>query len=46
MEISGLLLERHGISHSTIQLESSHDMKPLDALTACREGTGCVANNR
>lgn len=46
VKISDLLLERHGISHSTIQLESSHDMKSLDALTTCREGTGCVATNR
>jgi len=45
-EIANMLSRTHGISHSTIQLETSHAMKPSLALTACREGTGCAVRPR
>lgn len=45
-EINGLLRERFLISHSTVQLESTHDLKVHDDDPQCRVGTECTPNNR
>ncbi len=39
-----LLRERFGITHSTIQVEISHDTLPECAERSCREGTACSLN--
>ncbi len=36
-----LLSNRFRIDHSTIQLETTHDMRPQESLILCREGTVC-----
>ncbi len=40
-DINRLLRERFLISHSTVQLESSHDLKAHNGEHPCRSGTAC-----
>jgi len=40
-ELNEVLTNEFGISHTTIQIESTHDMRPDFAGTICREGTSC-----
>jgi|UniRef100_A0A7C4ATQ4 cobalt-zinc-cadmium efflux system protein len=40
-DINRLLRERFLISHSTVQLESSHDLKAQNGDHPCRSGTAC-----
>ncbi len=40
-DINSLLRDRFLISHSTVQLESSHDLKAHNGDHSCRSGTAC-----
>lgn len=44
-DINKLLKERFFISHSTVQLESSHDLKVCNGDQGCRVGTACRNEN-
>ncbi len=40
--LNGVLQEQFGIDHTTIQIESTHEMRPRDECSSCRLGTACA----
>ena len=41
MGLKSVLKERFGIDHTTIQIESTHEMRPEEEGLTCRPGTAC-----
>ncbi len=46
MNLMALLKDRFGIEHSTIQIESTHEMRSNHEELYCREGTVCESRTR
>lgn len=44
-EIGQMVSRDFGVSHSTIQIETSHDTRSLSDLGVCRPGTSCEGRN-
>jgi cobalt-zinc-cadmium efflux system protein len=44
-EIGQMLSRDFGVSHSTIQIETSHDNRSLSDIGVCRPGTSCEGRN-